>query len=233
MLKHHMSEKRNWRIKVRTALERYFLERSQPRFALGLVLVLTGAFGLLISVLLLRMGVWQMWIRYPVAVLGAYMAFLGLLRAWVEFEWSRFDPQEPRIKKALNGEDAPRSHGASSSDSKDSWLDRLDFGSLDSFTFEGCFPIVLIGIVVGLIAGLFALLNAPVLLAEVFLDAFLVSMFYRRLRIATNEHWLGTAVRRTWRIALAVAALLGIAGWLLESMTPGAQSIGPAIHSIL
>jgi hypothetical protein len=58
-------------------------------------------------------------------------------------------------------------------------------------------------------------------------------VLYRRLRIAAEEHWLGTAIRKTWISALIIAVLLAIAGMCLESLAPGARSIGPAIHRIL
>jgi hypothetical protein len=46
-------------------------------------------------------------------------------------------------------------------------------------------------------------------------------------------NWLGTAVRKTWLLAFAAAALLCLAGWCLEMLAPGAHSIGPAIEKLL
>ena len=79
----------------------------------------------------------------------------------------------------------------------------------------------------------YAVMAAPGLLAEVFIDAFIVSALYRHLRIATEGNWLGTAVRKTWLLAFATAALLCLAGWCLEMLAPGAHSIGPAIEKLL
>jgi len=73
----------------------------------------------------------------------------------------------------------------------------------------------------------------PALLAEVFVDVFIVSVFYRRLRIAAQEHWLGTALRKTWWLALIGAGLLALLGSILETAAPGSRSIGPAIQKIL
>ena len=85
-----MDEKTRWRQRARTALEAYFHQRSFPRIILSLLVALTGGFGFLISFGLLHGGVRQMWLRYPLAVLGAYAFFLVLLRLWVGIERARF-----------------------------------------------------------------------------------------------------------------------------------------------
>ena len=88
--------------------------------------------------------------------------------------------------------------------------------------------ILLAAIVVGLVAVLvFVVTSAPALLAEVFIDAFVLSVLYRRLRIAAKEHWLGTAIRKTILQACMFALLLSFAGWCLEFLAPGSHSIGP------
>ena len=229
-----MNDKAKWRMRLKTVLERHFQKHSFPKIFLGVILILTGLFGFGISVLLLQFGVDQMWIRYPVAVIGAYGGFLALIRIWVEVERRRFDPQESELQEALKA--AETSAGPTHLDSgrRSSWLDWLDVPDFTSFDIdEGCLPAILLAALIGLVVVLFfALVNAPVLLAEVFLDAFLVSVLYRRLQIAAKEHWLGTAIRKTWLLALAVAALLAIAGWGLETFAPGSRSFGPAIRQL-
>ncbi len=221
-----------WRTRARRALERYFAKRSAPRLILSVLLLLTGTAGLLISFLLLRGGVEAMWLRYPIAVLAGYGVFLLLLRSWVAFEKARFNPPAGEIE-------ADFSKGGA----EDSWADRprarswidslnwLDFS--DGFDLEGCIPALLIGIVLAL-SGLFlfAIFSASALIAEVFLDAFIMTVLYRNLRVAAREHWLGTAVRKTWWAALITAVLLGLAGWCLEALAPGAHSIGPAFQRV-
>jgi len=60
-----------------------------------------------------------------------------------------------------------------------------------------------------------------------------VSVFYRRLRMAAQEHWLGTALRKTWWLALVAAGVVALVGWGLETAAPGSRSIGPAIEEIM
>lgn len=76
----------------RTAIEqarRHLLRTSAPRLQMTLVVVLTAGVGFLASVLLLRAGVWRMAVRYPLAILIAYGAFILLLRAWLGWQRHR------------------------------------------------------------------------------------------------------------------------------------------------
>ncbi|HSH39069.1 MAG TPA: hypothetical protein VK993_09810 [Chthoniobacterales bacterium] len=194
---------------------------------LTLLLALAGIAGFLVSYCLLRAGVDHMWMRYPVAVLAGYAVLLGLVRGWVELEKRRFDPDDPAIRNAVAEptlHDWPRRR----------WWDWLDFPGIDIVDVdEGCIPILLLGfVIVVIVAALTAIAGAPALIAEVFLDAFLVAVLYRQLRMAHEEHWLGTAIRKTWTLAFLAAALLAIAGFILEQLAPGARSIGPAIEQL-
>ena len=70
------------------------------------------------------------------------------------------------------------------------------------------------------------------MLAEIFLDAFLIGALYRRLRIPAKENWLATAVRKTWKSALITTVLLALGGAALQYLAPGARSIGQALHQL-
>lgn len=222
-----------WRAKARAALEGYFRKHSLPRFALGVLLILTGAAGFLTSVVLLHYGVGAMAIRYPVAACVAYAVFLALIRIWVEIERSRFDPKPGEIENILQSEKpAAQSDIYRHPSDNRSWLDWLDIPTgfdLD----DGCLPVLILGAIIAVaVLIVMALANAPAFIAEVFLDAFIVSVLYRRLRIAAQEHWLGTAIRRTWLHVVLVIAILWLIGWSLDSAAPNARSIGPALDRL-
>jgi hypothetical protein len=179
---------------------------------------------------MLHLGVPHMWIRYPVAVLGAYGVFLLLIRGWVEIERAKFDSRAVKFSDEIRIAGGYPDEWRRESGQGSSWFDWLDVSNIDFGFDEGCLPLILFGVVFGLIAAVcVTVINAPALLAEVFVDAFLVSIMYRKLRIAAKAHWLGTAIRRTWRTALFVATLLMIGGVCLEMLAPGSRSIGPAI----
>jgi hypothetical protein len=59
------------------------MRRALPRVQMSLILAATGAAGFVASFVLLHLGVWRMWIRYPLAVLFAYGVFIVLLRVWL------------------------------------------------------------------------------------------------------------------------------------------------------
>ena len=222
-----------WRAKAGAALEAYFDTHSLPRFTLGLLLILTGAAGFLASALLLKNGVDKMAVRYPLAACFAYGVFLGLIRIWVEIERGRFNPEPGEIENMLQSTTTKSESNTYRQPSDGgSWLDSLDVSSAFDLD-DGCLPLLIAGAIVALGALLImALANAPAFMAEVFLDAFIVSVLYRRLRIAAHEHWLGTAIRKTWLHVFFAIGLLCFVGWGLDFLAPGSRSIGPALHQL-
>src|SRR5829696_9146476 len=71
-------------------LRRRLLRKGHPRLHATLILLLTGVAGFLTSVVLLRLGISPMWLRYPVAILFAYGVFLILLRVWLSLSRPRY-----------------------------------------------------------------------------------------------------------------------------------------------
>jgi hypothetical protein len=223
-----VSPDQKWRGRARKALENYFSRRSYPKAILTLLLMLTGLVGFFVSYALLRAGVDHMWVRYPIAVVIGYCALLGFVRLWVEFERGRFDPDDPVLKEPVEEERELNLKTVSDSGSWWEFPDFLDFGD------EGFVPLVLVLALITLVVALLVtIFTAPLLIAEVFLNAFLVSVLYRRLRIAQEEHWLGAAIRRTWFPALLAALALSASGWALEQLAPGSRSAGKAIQQML
>ncbi len=201
---------------------------------LSLVILLTGLTGFGLSFGLLKAGFSAMWMRYPLSVLGAYGIFLVLIRLWVEIERRRFDARAGELEVDFEEDREPPPspvHGNLSS-SRSSWVDWLDF-SPDLGVDEGCLPLILLAAVLGLVVLLVsAIAAAPVLIAEVFVDVALAGLLYRRLRMAAMEHWLGTAIRRTWLHVLGAALLLSLVGACLDVMAPRSDSLGKAVKEM-
>lgn len=63
------------RTQVVGLLQRHLEADSYPRLQMGLIVALTGGVGLLCSFVLLRLGMSTMALRYPLALLGAYVFF--------------------------------------------------------------------------------------------------------------------------------------------------------------
>lgn len=219
--------------RLANALKQHFEKNAEPRSTLALIITLTGVAGFGLSVFLLKLGLSAMAFRYPLAVLGAYAAFLAFVRFWVEFERSRVNRDVLEIADTLQGapETKPMRKVAKSSSSFD-WLDVPDF--LGDGGGEGCLIALLIGTLIGLVALAVSLLDgAPMLLSELFIDVALSGLLYRRLTAAANEHWLGTAIRKTWVHVLLTMALLCMIGFCLDEMAPHSKTAGKAIKEIL
>lgn len=231
-----MSESR-WRERARGALKAYFEKRSLPRLLIGVVILITGVTGFGISAGLLKAGMVQMWMRYPIAVLGAYTVFLLLMRGWAELERRKFNPDDDEflaeLKRNEREDFGPQPTQRPALDpKKGSWWDYLDL-SFDLNDSGGCLLALAVAALVGAIVIIFTVIaGAPALIAEVFVDACLAGFLYRRLKIAEQEHWLAAAVKRTGWHVLGVAALLAVIGACLDVMAPGSNSIGPAFREI-
>lgn len=100
----------------------------------------------------------------------------------------------------------------------------LDLGALD----DGAWVLIpaAIAAAVALGAAIYVVYIAPILFAELLLDAALAAGLYRRLRGVQGQHWLRSAIRRTVGPALVAAVLLAVSGGLMQMVYPGASSIG-------
>jgi hypothetical protein len=219
------------------------IERLEsPRLQMAVIVALTGAAGLAASWLMLKGGLAAMWLRYPLAVAIAYAVFLFLLWLWLraaersheERDEYAADAADVTVDASFDAIDTFSGSGGSNSSSDSSGPDfDLDVGGVD--LDEGAPIALVIAIVVGVATivfsacwAMFAIVGAaPVLLAEILVDAALARGLYLRVRtIDQDQHWLRTAVKRTvWRFA-SVAVAFGCIGALIAWFVPGADSIG-------
>ena len=222
-------------------MQKRLITHSYPRLVVLLIVALSGLGAFLFSAVTLELGFTQMGLRYFGATLVGYLTFLLLLRAWIAYErrdW-HIDGDLPDLgsrggdsaKDALFG--GGRSGGGGSAGSWhpsqgfDTDLDLdLDIGDLWVVVVAG---ICALG---GLIAILYVVYAAPVLLAEVALDAALVAGLYRKLRQEDARHWLTSAIRHTWAPALVAGLFLIVAGEAIQWALPDARSIGDVWRQI-
>ena len=80
---------------------------------------------------------------------------------------------------------------------------------------------------VGLVVTLAGLIGqAEVLLAELFLDAVLLSAFSKRLSRLKPQWWVAGVLRQTmWPVLLTACTLMAV-GFMLQGLAPDAKSIG-------
>ena len=92
---------------------------------------------------------------------------------------------------------------------RSSWLD----GDVDL----GWVLLALAAAASALLAVTYIVWTAPALLAEVLVDAVIVSAVSKRLgSIERRAYWTATAIRRTWLPAAIMIATLALAGWALQ-----------------
>jgi hypothetical protein len=213
------------------ALRVYFAEKRWSRLAMGFILLLTGVAGVAASWGLLQAGLGQMWMRYPLSVLIAWGVFLCLLWVWIEIERRYFtaDEEVAALLKGRDPADAMRRLKNDDSSVLDWFSDVPDVG--DS---EGCF-VLLVGLtLVCLIffaaaAILNVLIGAPILFAEVFVDAVLVGALYKRIKPMQGQWWVLGAVRHTWRPVALTAAALFVSALIFRYLAPNAHSAGEVL----
>jgi len=195
----------------------------------------TALVGFLASVGMLKLGLEQMWLRYPLAVLFAWVVFLVLVRLWAEVTRAAMRMDEELARPDSQADDERESvwRGAPPEADMDQWRwwrDVLDFLSrfLD---FEGC---LVIGAVIAFVATATGaaialgsmILQAEALLAEVLLDAVLVTALYQRLRKKELEWWTSGVLRHTIKPVLLIMSCLILAGIFAHIYAPEALSIG-------
>ena len=214
---------------------------TAPRLQLLAIMLMAGGAAFLSSGLLL----WSpaeafdsMALRYPAAALCGYGVFVALIRVWIALHrpadgpHSEFDPVD-----LLDGADLiPSSRGRSGE-----WSSRSDLSSsrprsswgIDLDLDDGVWLVVAgLCAAAGLAAIAYVVYMAPVLLAEVALDAAIVSVLYRRLKRDEQGYWLTTVLRHTWAPALVLVVFACLTGVALQQVAPEAQSIGPVFQSL-
>ena len=215
------------------ALRRRFARAGTKRVEIQLILVVTGAVGFLASFGMLRIGVEEMWLRYPLAALAGWIAFLGMVRLWAEAERNRFASDadiEDLAASAGNAALKPeRNRDSGRGDGVWDWLDWFNpfeyVDDLGGFALALLLCVVLVALA-GLIVAIIGLIGgAELLLAEVVLDAVLVSALYRRLQHLETRWWLASALRQTVVPVLVAVVFLATAGLLLQQLAPDAHSI--------
>jgi hypothetical protein len=202
-----------------------------PRFIVLIMLLAAGGVAFLGSVAALDAGLEPMVLRYPLAAASGYVAFLLLIRVWIALRrgWSAADSGleeaiDPSFVGVLPrpGTPAPlveaASHGVDwSFDVDDLWW----------------LVVALLAALAGVVALAMVIHAAPVLLAEVALDAALVGTVYGRLRQEERGYWAATALRHTWAPAAMLVVFTGVLGFALQQLAPDALSIGDVLRRVV
>lgn len=244
---------------------------SMPRLQISAILALTALSAFIVSAVLLRLGVTEMALRYPVAVIAGYVVFLLLLRVWIYLNTEErlgtadLDGSGDLALAALDAIDDIGVGGSSASGTfggggdfagagaGGDWGDAkavvpmpVGFssgggsgsgGGLGSFDFDLDEGLALLLVAVVLIIAFSAIIYvvwiAPILFAELLVDAAVVGSLYKPVKNFERSHWLLTALKKTGIPALVVLLLFAIAGLIMQAAVPEAVTIGEFFNAVL
>lgn len=231
---------------------------DRPRFQMSIIVLVTGAVGLLTSYLLLHLGLESMALRYPLAVLASYMAFLALLGLWLRYQRLRLDdvvsvvdlPTPDSIDIGSPGPEFTPGGGQFGGGGASASFDdgaaagvvesappapSLSSGggwSVDVDGDELALVLIALAAVAGAVtASVYIVVAAPGLLAEILVDGLIAGALCRKLSHAESQHWLAAAVKKTWALALGLAVLLSVLGFAFQKFAPQATSVGDWLRS--
>ena len=202
---------------------------TSPYWTMTAFLFLSGVVGFVASFALLHAGVERMPVRYPLAVAAGYLAFLGLLWGWLSYQRGETgDPVGTGLNTLANlaqvTEDVTASVPSGGGKGGSS-LSGIDVGDADGCGAVVVAILVTVAVVAVLAAAVYAVAIAPTLMAELLVDGLVVGSLPRR----RTRHWTRTALTRTGWAAGGLAVLLGLVGWGLETVVPGAHTMGQAM----
>lgn len=222
-----------------------------PRVVVLFIVALSGGVAFLASAGLLRLGLEQMGVRYPLATLAGYVTFLILIRVWLAYRRGMDDDHNlaSEIANTIPSDSVPvrlpdrpdavmfdggRTGGGGGGEMWEQSTSGIG-GTFDIPDADELWPIVLGALcaVGALFALVYVVWAAPLLLAEVALDAAVIGGLYRRLRREDARHWLDSAFRRTWLPATAISLTLMAVGFAAQWAVPTAQSIGDVVRELV
>jgi hypothetical protein len=210
-------------------IQQRFDHETFPRAIVLIMLVVAGSASFLCSAGALDAGLESMARRYALATASGYVVFMLLIRVWIAIRrgWS---PDLGDLGDVGDGVVDCVDRGSSGD-----LVDAASHGFEWSFDLDDLWWLTLVALAAGagLVAMGFVVFSAPVLLAEVALDAALVGTVYRRLRHEDRSYWAMTALRQTWVPAAVVVTFMAVLGFALQQLVPGADSIGDVIRRLL
>lgn len=234
------------------------LREGFPRIQMFILVTLTAFAGFGASVALLAAGIDAMALRYMLAVGVAYIVFLLLLWLWLKTSAADYlDIPLPGGSSGSGGSGESAAcrtadggahefagggggfdgGGASANvdfEAGTSGIDAIVEKPLELIgqAEEAAIPLAVLLLALGIaLSSLFVIWSAPILFAEILVDALLAAGLYRRLRVLNPRHWMVAALRQTVIPFVLTTLVLGGAGWAMQAYAPQARSLGDVLAS--
>lgn len=225
-----------------------------PRLQMALIVLLTGGAGFLASHALRLAGLDSMLLRYPLAVLLAYAVFLLLMWLWIRWRWDAVaDGAAEIVGNGGGGGSSPRagpSWGGSGGNSggggaSASWAeastpsiaDADGESLLEVAGGEAGLPLLavlgLLALVATvLLASVWVVWSAPVLMAELLVDAAIVGGLYRRMQGMGAQGWWRLCLSHTFWPLLGLVVFFAALGWGAQQLAPEAVSLMQVVQAL-
>lgn len=216
-----------------------------PRIQMFILVALTGLAGFGASAAMLSAGVDSMAMRYMLAMGVAYIVFFLLLWLWLRTSAVDYLDAVPIGSSDITGDVADMAGGGGSfdgggasanfdADTGRSAFETVAENPLEAVASadEAAIPLAVILLALGIaLSSLFVIWSAPILFAEILVDALLAAGLYRRLRLLEPQHWMRAALRRTILPFVLTTLAVSGAGLGMQAYAPEARSLGEVLAS--
>lgn len=231
-------------------LQRRIERDGFPRLQMLLLVTITGASGFVASFGLFHAGLQAMSVRYLLACAVAYIVFLLLLWLWLRTKAEDYVdipdvgnviPSPGRSGEGCScysGKDGEFGGGGASASFDGASSDVSDSSGAVGDALEGvgvadelAIPLfVLLAMAALVLSSLYVVYTAPLLFAELMLDGMLAAGLYRRLKGIESNHWIETALRKTFWPFFLTALVCFSTGWAMGVYAPEAHTIGAVLQ---
>lgn len=126
------------------------------------------------------------------------------------------------------------SSGGSSSSLSTGSSSGSGLGSFD-FDLDDGLALLLVAaiLIIAFSAIIYVVWIAPILFAELLIDAAVVGSLYKPVKNIERTHWLLTALKKTGIPALVVLILFAVAGFIMQAAVPEAVTIGEFFRAVV
>src|SRR5262245_8255235 len=224
-------QQRRFKERLARALDARFLVRVHASLImLGAVLA-----GWLADWAMLKSGLENTLLRYPSAVLIAYVAFLAGARVWIDRSGILGYLNPKGAKELLGSPESEESAPVSESGrGNKGWSDWVSLGLLAEQVAWLLLAVAAIS-VFGLLLygmGFYLIAEAQGFFAEIVFELLLAAGLVRGMRKADSSGWVGGFVSATWPALFLVLALSASVGALAEYRYPGTKTMAELLDRI-